>query len=206
MRALGVLFYATVLVVVGVLMIVFSVVFLFENLQPQSIKYINDLLIYTQTSLSVRLIIGLSGLLLILISFSFAQLILGRLQREKTIAFSNPTGQVTISLAAVEDLIKRVTNGIYEIKEIKPNVIAGKKGIEVDVRLVLKSEANIPDLTSQLQDLIKAKIQEILGIEEQIIVKIHVAKIVSFEERERRKKELAREEHTMPPFSGYGRT
>mgnify|MGYP001618469598 FL=1 len=205
MRALGVLFYATVLVVVGVLMIVFSVVFSFENLQPQSIKYINDLLIYTQTSLSVRLIIGLSGLLLILISFSFAQLILGRLQREKTIAFSNPTGQVTISLSAVEDLIKRVTSGIYEIKEIKPNVIAGKKGIEVDVRLVLKSEANIPDLTSQLQDLIKSKIQEILGIEEQIIVKIHVAKIVSFEERERRKKELVRDEHTIP-FSGYGRT
>lgn len=205
MRALGVLFYATVLVVVGVLMIVFSVVFSFENLQPQSIKYINDLLIYTQTSLSVRLIIGLSGLLLILISFSFAQLILGRLQREKTIAFSNPTGQVTISLAAVEDLIKRVTSGIYEIKEIKPNVIAGKKGIEVDVRLVLKSEANIPDLTNQLQDLIKSKIQEILGIEEQIIVKIHVAKIVSFEERERRKKELVRDEHAIP-FSGYGRT
>ena len=205
MRALGVLFYATVLVVVGVLMIVFSAVFSFENLQPQSIKYINDLLIYTQTSLSVRLIIGLSGLLLILISFSFAQLILGRLQREKTIAFSNPTGQVTISLAAVEDLIKRVTSGIYEIKEIKPNVIAGKKGIEVGVRLVLKSEANIPDLTSRLQDLIKSKIQEILGIEEQIIVKIHVAKIVSFEERERRKKELVRDEHAIP-FSGYGRT
>ncbi|MDP2943717.1 MAG: alkaline shock response membrane anchor protein AmaP [Candidatus Omnitrophota bacterium] len=204
MRALGVLFYATVLVVVGVLMIVFSVVFSFENLQPQSIKYINDLLIYIQTSLSVRLIIGLSGLLLILISFSFAQLILGRLQREKTIAFSNPAGQVTISLAAVEDLIKRVTSGIYEIKEIKPNVIAGKKGIEVNVRLVLKSEANIPDLTSQLQDLIKAKIQEILGIEEQIIVKIHVAKIVSFEERERRKKELVRDEHAIP-FSGYGK-
>lgn len=204
MRTLGVLFYATVLVVIGVLMIVFSAVFSFENLQPQSIKYINDLLIYTQTSLSVRLIIGLSGLLLILISFSFAQLILGRLQREKTIAFSNPTGQVTISLAAVEDLIRRVTSGIYEIKEIKPNVIAGKKGIEVDVRLVLKSEANIPDLTNQLQDLIKNKIQEILGIEEQIIVKIHVAKIVSFEEKERRKKELVREEHTIP-FSGYGK-
>lgn len=204
MRTLGVLFYATVLVVIGVLMIVFSAVFSFENLQPQSIKYINDLLIYTQTSLSVRLIIGLSGLLLILISFSFAQLILGRLQREKTIAFSNPTGQVTISLAAVEDLIRRVTSGIYEIKEIKPNVIAGKKGIEVDVRLVLKSEANIPDLTNQLQDLIKNKIQEILGIEEQIIVKIHVAKIVSFEEKERRKKELLREEHTIP-FSGYGK-
>lgn len=204
MRTLGVLFYATVLVLIGVLMIVFSAVFSFENLQPQSIKYINDLLIYTQTSLGVRLIIGLSGLLLILISFSFAQLILGRLQREKTIAFSNPTGQVTISLAAVEDLIRRVTSGIYEIKEIKPNVIAGKKGIEVDVRLVLKSEANIPDLTNQLQDLIKNKIQEILGIEEQIIVKIHVAKIVSFEEKERRKKELVREEHTIP-FSGYGK-
>lgn len=204
MRTLGVIFYASVLVLIGIMMIVFSIVFSFQSLQPQYIQYIQDLLFYTQTSLSTRVIIGLCGVLLILISFSFAQLILGRLQREKTIAFNNPTGQVTISLAAVEDLIKRTTSGIAEIKEARPDVIAGKKGIEVNLRLILKSEANIPELTNQLQDLIKNKIQEILGIEEQILVKIHVAKIVSFEERERRKKESDREDRPIP-FSGYGR-
>ncbi|MFH0762279.1 MAG: hypothetical protein V1925_00085, partial [Candidatus Omnitrophota bacterium] len=76
---LGVLFYAAVIMLVGVILIVFSL----NLLQPQDVI---DLLILTQDSANSRIILGLVGLLLILVSFSFAQLILGRFQREKTIA------------------------------------------------------------------------------------------------------------------------
>src|SRR3989338_1976364 len=97
---LGILFYTVVLILIGIVLIVFAL----NLLKPEDI---NNLLIYTQTSFNSRLIIGLSGLLLILISFSFAQLILGRFQREKTIAFTTSSGEVTIALSAVEDLIRR---------------------------------------------------------------------------------------------------
>jgi uncharacterized alkaline shock family protein YloU len=144
----------------------------------------------------------LTGVLLIFISISFAQLILGKIQRERTIAFANPSGQVTIALSAVEDLITRLLRPIPEIKEVRPDVIAGKRGIEIDLRLVLRSEANIPELTMQLQETVKNKVQELLGIEEQIMVRIHVAKIISLEEKEKKKKELEKEEPSVP-FSGY---
>jgi uncharacterized alkaline shock family protein YloU len=194
---LGVIFYTTVLFLIAGILIVFAL-----NWLP--VQNITSLLEYIQVNPNSRIVTGLLGILLILISISFAQLILGRLQREKTIAFNNPSGQVTISLSAVEDLIKRITSGIREIKDIKSDVIAGKKGIDVNLRLVLKSEANIPDLTVQLQEMVRSKIQEILGIEEQIAVKIHVAKIASVEEKERRRKESEKEEPSIP-FSGYGR-
>lgn len=194
---LGIIFYTAILFLIAGTLIVFAL-----NWLP--VQDITNLLEYIQLSQNSRIITGLLGILLILISISFAQLILGRLQREKTIAFNNPSGQVTISLSAVEDLIKRITGGIPEIKEIRPDVIAGKRGIEVNLRLVLKSEANIPDLTGQLQEMIKNKVQEILGVEEEILVKIHVAKIVSSEESQRKKKESEREEPSIP-FSGYGR-
>jgi uncharacterized alkaline shock family protein YloU len=145
---------------------------------------------------------------LILISFSFAQLILGRFQRERTIAFTTSSGEVTIALSAVEDLIKRLGRIIPEIKELRPDVIANKKGIMVDLRVTLGSEANIPELTSRLQEITRSKIQEVLGIEEQIIIRIHVAKIIPVEEKERKRKEQEKEESTsstIPPFSGYGR-
>jgi uncharacterized alkaline shock family protein YloU len=198
MRILGIIFYATVLTLIGLVLIIFA----FNRLEPQAI---NSALIGIQADMTSRWIVGLSGLLLILISFSFAQLLLGRLQREKTIAFATSSGEVTIALSAVEDLIRRLTGIIPEIKELRPDVRATKKGsIMVDLRVVLRSEANIPELTARLQDITRAKIQDVLGIEEQIIIKIHVAKIISSEEKEKKRREIDKQEPTIP-FSGYGR-
>jgi uncharacterized alkaline shock family protein YloU len=194
---LGIFFYATVIILAGITLVAFS----FSLIQPQDI---NNALIYVQSSINSRLITGLSGLLLVLISFSFAQLILGKLQREKMIAFSTSSGEVTIALSAVEDLIRRLTGIIPEIKELKPNVIASKKGIIVDLRVILKKEVNIPELTSRLQDIVRARIEEVLGIEEQIIVKIYVAKIAATEEKDKRRGSQEKEEPVVP-FSGYTR-
>ena len=195
LTVLGIIFYTAVLSLIGVALIIFAL----NLLQPQDI---NNLLTYVQFSLNSRVMIGLSGILLIIISFSFAQLILGRFQREKTIAFTTASGEVTIALSAVEDLIKRLAGIIPEIKELRPDVIATKKGIMVNIRVVLRSEANIPELTDRLQEITRAKIQEVLGLEEQIIIRIHVAKIISAEEKERKRTE--KEEPTIP-FGGYGR-
>jgi len=194
---LGILFYTVVLILIGIVLIVFSV----DLLQPQDI---NNLLTFTQYNINSRIIAGLSGLLLIVISFSFAQLTLGRFQREKTIAFATSSGEVTIALSAVEDLIRRLAGVIPEIRELRPDVIATKKGIVVDIRVVLKSEANIPDLTSRLQEITKSKIQEILGLEEQIIIKIHVVKIIAAQETDKKRKEISKDD-TAIPFGGYGR-
>ena len=163
MRALGVLFYTFILTLIGVSLILIAL-FPFK-IEPQ---IANDVLYYLQSSLSSRAIVGASGILLIIISFSFAQLILGHMQRQKTIAFTTSSGQVTIALSAVEDLIKRLAGVIPQIKELKPNVIASKKGIIVDLRVILRSEANIPELTANLQEITRTKIQEVLGLEEQI--------------------------------------
>ena len=194
---LGILFYAAVIIALGLTLIVFS----FNLLQPQDISSFMDYLLSVPNS---RVIVGLLGVLLILVSLSFARIILGKFQREKTIAFSTASGEVTIALSAVEDLIRRLTGIMPEIKELRPDVIATKKGIVVDLRVVLRSEANIPELTARLQDITKAKIQEVLGIEEQVIIKIHVVKIISAEEKEKRRREIEKHEPTIP-YSGYGR-
>lgn len=195
--ALGIYFYAALIILLGLILILFSADILGVG---DLINTINNIS-YTP---NLRIIIGLLGVLLILISISFANVILGKFQREKTIAFTTPSGEVTIALQAVEDLIKRMGNLIYEIKDLKPNVVATKKGIIVNIRIVLKSEANIPELTARLQDITKSKLQEVLGLEEEIIIKIHVAKIISAEEKEKLSTEPKNREPNIP-FSGYGR-
>jgi len=192
---LGVIFYAIITVALGVALIMLSL----NLLQPQDIDNFMTLLLNDPNSKSIA---GLSGLLLMLLGYSFAQLILGRFQREKTIAFKTASGEVTIALAAIEDLIKRLTGVIPEIKELRPDVRAVKKGgpILVNLRVTLRSEANIPELTERLQIATKEKIEEVLGVEEQIIIKIHVAKIAGIEDKNRREKT-----EPMAPFSGYGK-
>jgi len=202
LKVLGIYFYSAVLILIGLGLIIFSIIFSVKStpIQPQDII---DFIGYIQSSASARIVIGLSGAILILISSWLAELILGRFQREKTIAFPTASGEVTIALSAVEDLIKRLVVLIPGIKELRPDVIASKKGIIVDLRVVLRSEANIPELTRQLQDITRAKIQEVLGIEEQIIIKIHVVKII--EQEDKKKKNIDKDDEPAIPFSGYGR-
>jgi hypothetical protein len=196
-NVLGIMFYAGVLILIGIVMIVFAL----NVLPPENVS---NFFVYLQSNFNSRLVVGLAGLLLVLISFSFAQLILGRFQSEKTIAFTTASGEVTIALSAIEDLIKHFVVIIPEIKELRPDVIATKKGIVVDLKVALKSEANLPELTARLQEITKSKIQEVLGVEEQIIIRIHISKIISREEKERKRKELETQEPTIP-FGGYGR-
>jgi len=189
---LGIIFYTVILSLVGGVLIIISL-----NWIPPGL--INNYLLYLSTSFQARFILGSIGLLLILISISFAQLILGKIQRERTIAFHNPSGEITISLSAVEDLIARIARSLVEIKDIRPDVIATKKGIEIDLRISLKSEVNIPEFTAQLQEMLRSRVQEVLGIEEPIIIRIHISKIVSFQENLEKKKT---EEPPTIPF-GY---
>ncbi len=190
----AIMFYSTVLILIGVCLVGFSVDFL-------KYKQIIELLNFVQGSMYYRGIILTSGIAIGLVSYFFAKILLGRFQSEKTIAFDTTSGEVTVALTAIEDVLKNISSSISEIKEIKPDVIANKKGILVNLKVILKAEANLPDLTTKLQDVTKSKIQEVLGLDEAIIIKIHIAKIVK---EDKNKKDSDKNEPTIP-FSGFGR-
>lgn len=160
-----------------------------------------NILVNFQQDFQSRIILILVGILIVLISISFAQSVLGKMQREKNIAFSTPTGKIIITLAALEDLIKRLALQVPEIKNLRPDVVARKKDIIVNLRVDLRSENNIPELTERLQELVKNKIRDMLrGIDEPIIVNIHVAKIILTEDKKKSEHETS--EPTIP-FYGY---
>lgn len=198
-RVLGIIFYAAVLILVGVGLIIVSLNMVYPD-------RISDFLFYLQDTGHLRVIAFLAGCLLILISVSFAQAILGKFQSEKTYAFSTASGEVTISLSAIEDLIRHFVVILPEIKELKPDVITTRKGnIVVNLKVTLRSEANLPELTARLQEITKTKVQEVLGLEEQqVLIRIHIAKIISREEKDRKRREIEKEEPPIP-FGGYGR-
>jgi uncharacterized alkaline shock family protein YloU len=172
-------FYTIVFVLFGTLALAFALHLLTLNdVVMQLTQAYNDM--------QMRIATALGGLVFILSGLSAMQAITGKIQRERTIAFSNPNGQVTITLSAVEDLIKRLANQLSELKDARADVKASKRGIDVHMRVSVRAETNIPDFTAKLQGLIANKIQEVFGIEEAINVKIHVAKIVPHDEKRKK--------------------
>ncbi len=172
-----------------------------------TVQNLTELLGQTFQIQNIHLIIGGIGLFLIIASIFIAQITLGKMQREKTIAFNNPDGEVTVSLTAIEDFIKRLSSSMIEIRDLRSNVIAGKKGIEVNCRVSIWADANIPEITESIQAIIKNRIQEMLGIEEPIVVRMHVGKIVQ-KEKKRPKSKGKEEEEETAPFRGsieYGK-
>ncbi len=178
MRILGGLtlfFYTLIFIIIGV-------VFISASLNLLTQEQVVDTVTMIYAASNMKMIVGLTGLLLILISLMVLQVTMGKIQREKTIAFENPDGQVTISLTAIEDFIKRAVRQMPEVKELRPNVKASKKGITIVNRVVLFSDINIPETTEKIQNVVKMRVQDMLGVEEPINIRVHVIKIVHKEE------------------------
>jgi len=169
---IAIFIYALVFSIIGGIIIALS-------LRAESLDLIINAMGYLSHENNARLGMALIGLVLIFINISIAQLSIGRLRAHKTIAFENPYGEVTLSLSAIEDHIRKLTNKMPEVKDVKSNVGTVKSGIEVIIRVVLYSDVNIPELTEKIQNMVRLRLQEILGIEETVTVKVHVSKIVS---------------------------
>ena len=192
MRFLGGLtlfFYTLVFLLLGSFFIAIAL-----ELIPQ--QTIIDTLSTIYMAANTRLILGITGALLIFICILVMQIALGKLQREKTIAFENPDGQVTISLSAIEDFIKRALKQLPEVKDLRPSVRAGKKGIVIVNRVTLFSDINIPETTEKIQNLVKARVQDMLGVEESISIRVHVVKIAHKEDAA---KQIKKDDKPQPP-------
>lgn len=169
---LAILFYVTTILFLGSFILLFV-------LNVLDYTYVTDTLYAVYTDIHLRWIVGLIAVVFLFKNFIYANAISDRRQMEKTIAFDNPAGRVSISLTAMEDMVRRVISKSPEVKESKPNIIVTKRGLDVDVRLILKADVNIPDFTSTLQDTVRRKIQDTIGLEEPIAVRMHVVKIVA---------------------------
>ena len=196
---LGLYFYMCIIFLIS-----FGIAFFVLHLVP--LQDVQDVLYMIYDDRQFRLIFGGLAMILLIKNHIYSRAISGAQQKEKTIAFDNPSGRVSVSLAALEDLIRRVVARVPEVKEARPMIVATGKGLEISARLILNSETNIPEMTARLQELIKRKVQDTIGIEETVIVKIDVIKIIPEErssaKRNKDKKEDHVDEPTLP-FQGY---
>ncbi|MCK5450822.1 MAG: alkaline shock response membrane anchor protein AmaP, partial [Candidatus Omnitrophica bacterium] len=134
------------------------------------IQQINSNSVY-QTSVIV------CGVLFILIGLLGPYNALKKMKAARVISFQNPDGEVTVSLSAVEEYINKIAKTIMDIKEVKPRVSVNKKGINIITEVSISASANIPEVTERIQMEVRNRVQDMLGVEEKINMKMHIKKI-----------------------------
>ena len=194
MTRLAIVFYVTIIWITSLATMLFVVHVLDIDTVQQFLN-----LVYNDKKVGAIVFGAACGI--IFMSFLLENLIYGSRRRERTIAFDNAGGPVAVSLSALEDLIKGINADLPAIKEIRPTVLAIKKGLDIDIKLTLRAEANIPDLTTRLQDLVRRKIEETIDMEGKINIRIHVMKI-SLEHVKGNKRPVQIDEPNVP-FHGY---
>jgi len=140
-----------------------------------------------------RMIVGILGILIILFCLRYLQNLVRYKMREKSITFSSGQGTVSITISALEDMIKKILEKREELSHIRPNVFLKKKEIEVIIRSYLTSEVNVVEFTKDIQEKIKEKLHSLLGEERQINIKVEIRKITFGE-----KKKITEEEPEVP--------
>jgi uncharacterized alkaline shock family protein YloU len=105
-----------------------------------------------------------AGLALLAAGAAVILLKVREMRREQCIAFDNPSGEVAISMDAVEEFIRRAGAEFSGVKSLVPRIHAGAEGIGIAIRMDVWSGSNIPRLSEELQNAVKNKVQDSLGI------------------------------------------
>lgn len=149
----------------------------FVSVNPQLLIWINQkMLAFLEIPWAQYYIAGMAALLF-LMEMEFLILKIRRKRKSRYITFEQSTGRVSLSVQAIEDFILKVSKGFPEIIRIVPKVAAFKNEIKITLKISLLSGHNVANFAEQFKKNIKSQIQNILGLEKDVKVQVHVVEV-----------------------------
>jgi len=147
---------------------------------------------------SLKIIFLLTGTIITLLCLRYIQQIFLKSHRNKSISFKSPQGKVSITIFAIEDMLKKMLEERQEISHAKPRVCLKKKKIVVSTKGILVAEVNLVEFTKEIQENIKEKINTLLGEDKQVEVNLEIKKVSLGN-----KKQILEKEEPKVPFRNY---
>ncbi|MCK4262135.1 alkaline shock response membrane anchor protein AmaP [bacterium] len=182
MRGLSTAVSIVVLVAVGVYLVCLAI----------GVTSIEQMASFIKPLEETKVITGIAGIISLAMGFSLLYLALRKFTREPSMAFQNPEGEVRVTFNAIEDFVKRLGGKLEEVKEMHPEVIATKEGLEIHNRITLGPNLSIPEASSRIQETIKKYVEDVLGIRDIVAIKVLITKI-AHEEVKEKEEEVRRE-------------
>jgi len=120
----------------------------------------------------------ITGFIMIILGLIFLKMRLSAGTKDKYISFDNPEGEVTLSIKAIEDFVRRVGHEFGQVVDMSSKIVPAHGGLKVKVKVSLLAGSNVPQLTENIQHEIKSRVQNILGIENVLGIEVNVNKII----------------------------
>lgn len=132
--------------------------------------------IYDNTANKYAAIVLSSALFLLSLRFLYISL---RRSRERTGSIDQRTdfGDIRISLETVENLSLKAASRIRGVKDLRSRIRVSDSGLEIQIRTVIDGESSIPQLTEDMQRMVKEHVQDVTGIPVSSVT-VYVANVV----------------------------
>jgi len=139
MKGLNRFFYLVYIVIVTFLgiFILFSSIGLYD-LKPLVILWVQKVLEFP-----AGFWVGFGLIIINLVLLLFQSLVYEKI---RTISFDNPEGEVSISVKAVEDFVKKIGQGMSSVIDVNPYILPYKDGVKVKLGLAVESDVNLLNL------------------------------------------------------------
>lgn len=120
---------------------------------------------------------GMMGLLFLIIGLLFSKMLVKSGRDSEAVIFQSDLGPIVVTIQAIDDVVRKILKRFYLIKESKIKTVVDGRQVEVRLRLSLWSGGNIPELLEEIQGLVQARVQKLLGPEVKVEVNCDVQHI-----------------------------
>jgi uncharacterized alkaline shock family protein YloU len=190
-----------VLLVFGLFYFAIGLFMVFYALDFISYHDLNFILSELEQLISIKVLVGVVGAILVVLVAMLLNFVWSGVAAEKNIAFKTEYGEVLVSLSAIEDYVRKIMRDDPDIRDLRSKVTARKRGLTISLKAAILSEINIPSITEKIQSELRRKVQEMLGMEEPVMVKVFITKIG---EKERKKKlKQGAEQEVVHPYREF---
>ena len=131
-----------------------------------------------QNEANLRWGVGAVGAVLLLLAFFAVYINLSTRRWERSVVFHNPLGEVMVSLTALEDVGRQAKAEVPGVKDLKLRVLPRRRGLEATARVSLYSDVNVPSTTELIQEVVRRRLQEVVGEGQDLRPRVIVTKVV----------------------------
>lgn len=111
-----------------------------------------------------RLLVGLVGAALLLVSLRLIYLGFRRRYAGQTVIQETPLGEVRIALEAIENLVRKVARQVPGVRDVRAGVSNQPAGIAAFLRITVSPDISIPEVSDQIQTTVKNYVRNVVGI------------------------------------------
>jgi len=126
-----------------------------------------------------------AGGVLILWVLGWMNLSLHARRKARYIRFDTASGEVSVSIGAVRDYIRRVGSEFPAVLGLEPKIHAGRRGrTDVLLEVNIKAGHRVPELSEMLRTRIREGLQDELGLTGVGRIQVRIGKMVGTPERD----------------------